>query len=243
MAMTEAEWLACDDPTPMLRFLHGKISDRKARLFAVACCRRIWHLVEDERSRKAVEVLEKFAEGAASREELSAAAQDALDVAESESDGHAGNPYASAAAANATEADLPAGLDRGTALDCISNAVKAAVDAAFAASWATGHSLHEQGSDDAWFADVKAEQADQCRLVRCLVGNPFHLITPDPTWQTPNTVPLARTIYDERRFELLPLLADLLEEAGCPADVGKHCRSAGPHARGCWVVDLVLGRS
>ena len=53
---------------------------------------------------------------------------------------------------------------------------------------------------------------------------------------------LARTVYDERRWELLPLLADLLEEAGCPAEVSAHCRGPGPHVRGCWVVDLLLGQ-
>ena len=68
--MTEAEWLACTDPEPMLKFLRGKASDRKVRLFAVACCRRVWTSLEHEEFRDAVRKAESFADGLADRAEM-----------------------------------------------------------------------------------------------------------------------------------------------------------------------------
>ncbi len=79
-------------------------------------------------------------------------------------------------------------------------------------------------------------------LLRCIVGNPFRPVAYEPSWGPQNAVVLSRTMYDSRDFTLMPLLADLLEEVGCPADVARHCQGPGPHVRGCWVVDLVLGR-
>ena len=66
---------------------------------------------------------------------------------------------------------------------------------------------------------------------------------PDPRWRTSNVTALAQAIYDDRAFDRLPILADALEDAGCTdADILNHCRQPGEHVRGCWVVDLVLGK-
>ncbi len=90
------------------------------------------------------------------------------------------------------------------------------------------------------------ELSFQAGLVRCLFGNPFRPAAVDGAWAAWNggtVARLARAIYEERDFGRLPVLADALEEAGCaePA-VLAHCRSGGPHARGCWVVDALLGK-
>ncbi|HVK19447.1 MAG TPA: hypothetical protein VM533_21110 [Fimbriiglobus sp.] len=78
---------------------------------------------------------------------------------------------------------------------------------------------------------------------RDIFGNPFRPVTADSSWLTSTVVALARTIYHEWAFDRLPILADALEEAGCDdADVLTHLRGDGPHARGCWAVDLVLGK-
>ena len=83
-----------------------------------------------------------------------------------------------------------------------------------------------------------------CRLLRDIFGNPFRPIVADPAWLTPTVGSLAVAIYEDRAFDRLPILADALEEAGCTnADVLLHCRVPAEHVRGCWVVDLVLGKA
>ena len=89
----------------------------------------------------------------------------------------------------------------------------------------------------------------ECRVVipflRDIVGNPFRPVAVDPGWLTSTVVDLARGIYAERAFDRLPILADALQDAGCEnADILGHCRDPqAVHVRGCWVVDLVLGKS
>jgi hypothetical protein len=84
-------------------------------------------------------------------------------------------------------------------------------------------------------------------LLRDIIGNPFAPAQIQPSWLRWNgeTVrKLARAIYDERRFAELPVLADALEEAGCAGQtILTHCREARGHVRGCWLVDLLLGKA
>jgi hypothetical protein len=80
--------------------------------------------------------------------------------------------------------------------------------------------------------------------LRDIFGNPFKPVSVDRAWLTSNVIGLAETIYADRAFDRLPILADALEDAGCDnADILNHCRQPGEHVRGCWVVDLVLGKS
>ena len=93
-----------------------------------------------------------------------------------------------------------------------------------------------------WEIDPSERQPHSV-IIRDIFGNPFRAVTFDPTWRTLSVVRLAQTIYDERAFDKMPELADALERAGCRDEaILNHCREPGEHVRGCWVVDLVLGK-
>jgi hypothetical protein len=94
----------------------------------------------------------------------------------------------------------------------------------------------------------RTEWISQVALLRDIVGLLlFRPVTIAPAWATWNdatVVKLAQGIYDDRAFDRLPILADALDEAGCDnTDILAHCRRPGPHVRGCWVVDLLLGKA
>jgi hypothetical protein len=96
-----------------------------------------------------------------------------------------------------------------------------------------------------WDTGYKSEELEQVTLARDIFGNPFRSVTFEPDWRTSTAVALAKQMYDSRDFSAMPILADALQDAGCDNDdVLNHCRdAAGVHVRGCWVVDLVLGKS
>jgi hypothetical protein len=237
--MTEAEWLACGDPTGMLFFLfggpdgerraycQGEVGRRKLRLFACACLYRVWHLLPDGRSRAAVELADRYAEVAAEWSQVPAARRDA-DEATRAAD------YAARDAAG--EAVAEAAVAAARALD--PDGWYAARGSAYYARRAVALSAGD--------AAAGREAVQQCRLLRCVVSSPFHPPAPPAVdwlrWGGRTVLKLARAIYDEGRFEEVPVLADALEDAGCAdAALLAHLREPGPHARGCWPVDLVLG--
>jgi hypothetical protein len=100
---------------------------------------------------------------------------------------------------------------------------------------------------NAFHEQRQAEARAQVALLRDVFGNPFQPVSLDPDWLAShgrNAATMAQVIYEQRRFDELPILADALEEADCPsAALVAHFRSAGPHIRGCWALDLLLGKT
>ncbi len=100
------------------------------------------------------------------------------------------------------------------------------------------HYLTEMELESAAVPEVR-----QSALLRDIFGNPFRPVAFDPAWRTEAAVGIARGIYEERAFDRMPILADALQDAGCEhPDILAHSREPGEHVRGCWVVDLVLGK-
>jgi hypothetical protein len=95
-----------------------------------------------------------------------------------------------------------------------------------------------------WSVDLtNGEGEAQAGILRCVVGNPFRPVAFDPSWLTSTAVAIAKGMYESRDFAAMPLLADALQDAGCADErILDHCRGPGPHVKGCWVVDLVLGK-
>jgi hypothetical protein len=296
--MSESDWLACQDPQVMLGWLarpvsgaieqagfHG-VSDRRLRLFACACCRQMWHLLTDERSRRAVLVAEQYADGEAKEE-----------------DRHRMYSEARSALSAVTDQETPASLANLNA-QCTVWRV-----AAYAATGIveTGLSRHPEYSS--LLRDIVGNPFRPVTLVTAPIdtglGVQFGGMHERCPWLTPQVVQLARAAYGERREDgtldplRLAVLADALEEAGCADERCQHChgsgtytvqvrnaalsaangygpattysewrgcrhcggehdrkgsgrtssgllahlRSPGPHVRGCWVVDLLLGKS
>jgi hypothetical protein len=233
----------------MLEFLRGKASERKLRLFAVACCRRIWDLLIDERSRKAVEVAERYLDGEKTclwvpevREQAHrATAERYLAVAQTLAAANRTVRRMEAAAASAASALWEQGGVGGGPTPAEVVAMRAAYHVAFAVKYSA------KIKRTAARPSAKRERGIQCRLLREIFGRfPFLPVTLNPAWlawSDGTVVKLAQGIYEERAFDRLPILADALEDAGCTdADIPEHCRQPGPHVRGCWVVDLLLGK-
>ena len=226
--MTEQEWLAHTEPRRMLDYLEvyhrvarTRKGRRKLRLFACACCRRLWHLPGNRFGKQVIEVLERFADGLAEWNDVLVAIE-------------------------AEEAAMKA-LGPGWVKEWWETRLWQAVEhaAKYRPQDATDKfSLHIYGtlgenSDDGPGA--------LCCLIRDIFGNPFRSIAIDPAWLTWHgglLVSMARQMYDSRDFSDMPVWADALEEAGCiDADILAHCRQSSEHVRGCWVIDALLGKS
>jgi hypothetical protein len=225
--MTEVEWVNSYKPIRLLHFLEDKPSARKFRLFAVACCHQIWDLIVEERSRRAVNVAERMADEDVSEDV----------VIESTKLAFAAWPQPGGRAAHCTiEKDFKSGGE--AFLGPHSPLVRAMWTASF-----TTDTVIQATDKSRWQAIQKQEGKRQAPLVRDIFGNPFRPVSFSPEWRTDTAVALVRQMYESRDFGAMPILADALQDAGCDnVDLLAHCRGPGPHVRGCWVVDLVLGK-
>jgi hypothetical protein len=221
--MNEETWLTTPDVEAMLVRAPIVWDDRQRRLFACACCRRLWSILTREQYRSAVETAERYADGRASTNELRRVTW--------------------------TRERVRAirGTKRGDALWAVTLAAsvhwrfqqeqQVARLARFALGCPRNNTMSER---------VREELAAQCALLRDIAGNPYRRVELDPAWLQWNngTVrKVAEAIYEDAAFSELPVLADALEEAGCSEPVLlEHCRSAGPHVRGCWALDLLAGK-
>ena len=249
--MAETQWLTCPDPSPMLAFLGSRASERKLSLFTAACLRRLWPLLTDDRSRAAVETMDRSADGLACRVERAAARRAA----------HAAGRRAAAAweAARATQRAKGEGRAWGPGWWEREEALQAAAERESAAWLVWKLSGRELSTADgaahaaAFAAEAAARRGGEAaerqalaELVREVFGPSIRSPVVEPSWLRWNdgTVPkLAKVVYADRAFNRLPLLADALEDAGCTyAGLLGHLRGPGPHVRGCWALDLLLGR-
>jgi hypothetical protein len=218
--MTEAEWLACTNPAELIpRSRKGvRLSTRKVRLLCCAALRRVWHLLTVD-GKRSIEIAEHFADGRVDEQEL-LAKQVSI---------YRGNWADNGAHYAASSVQVFRSFAR-VALRCAIGA-------------ASQHAAYPNEARK--FENLEREA--QLRLIRDILHNPFRPVLVDRAWLEWNdgTVRrIAQAIYDERAFDRMPILADALEDAGCDnADILNHCRSGGEHVRGCWVVDLLLGKS
>jgi hypothetical protein len=267
--MTEAEWLACTEPSPMIQFLElgRKGTCRKLRLFGVACCRRIGHFHKDEQIGRIVEVAEGYADGLAKVAKMRAAhrrtnslCEKGITLDSSRMDCVLANAAVAANWVSASNASFRT-KDRSNSLvpggymaAAASYIAGSTADAAFYATYEGADAVElvrrknvegvSTPADSIWATEEEAQSV----LLRCVFGPlPFRSVPFDSSllvWNDGTVPKMARSIYDERAFDRLPILADALEDAGCTdRDILGHCRQPGEHVRGCWVVDLILGES
>jgi hypothetical protein len=224
--MTENEWQTCTDPQPMLAHLldSGRATDRKLRLFAVACCRRVSHLFDDVfDSEKAVTAAEQFADGRASQQRLELFRQ---------------------ALSRRHRGDIPRAVVLKEANEAANSTAEAVIAEVRMAALLDDKSIELEKVVVIARKAGNSERSGHASLLRDIFRNPFQFAPAfDESWRPPHAVGHATSMYKQRDFTQMAALGDALEAAGCKdADILGHCRSRSEHVRGCWVVDLVTGR-
>jgi hypothetical protein len=221
--MTEQDWFLCEHPEPMLEFLRGKTCERKMRFFALACCLEVRQWIIDDKSNKALQVCELFADGKVGHKKLTAARREAFAVTKL-------YPHSNQLG---SQSDL---LSHGAviALFVCSSTKRYSFEQIASITSGTALALLDRVHGGAVYAPARIVQ---CALLRDIFGNPFRPLPPRPE----AIAPLAEQIY-AGAWDKIPLLGEWLQEHGYWSE-GEHCLDPNNHhVKGCWVVDWVTGR-
>ena len=247
--MDEREWWSSSaKPWDLLEFLGNGASDRKLRLFACACCRRAWPLIRHDWCREALVTMELFLEGGLSH---LAAGWTYLKYNEGLrwliEQPHDQRDTIVVCAVNWAILPLDPKEPENERVDQRRRPLLGACEAAKWAWTAVDRvARHDEGE-----ARDESFGGQLGHLVHDIFGNPFRPVTLSSAWRTPAVLTLAKAAYDNRDLpagtldpERLAILADALEDVGCSDDqILSHLRGDGPHWRGCWAIDAILGRS
>ena len=222
--MTEAEWLACGDPIPLMDLLSDRApSERKLRLFACACCRRFEQRMTDL-DHAMVAAIGHYAEGLITHEQIY---------------DHAGVPKGTGT--HPYYFGYTYGL--GSDVDVARIIREAAGTPAWASATRARASTVDAVRTAGGAAGRVAEWNRQCVAIRCIFGNSFRYVPFSREWFTDTVLAIANGMYASGDFSPMPILADALQDAGCEnRETLDHCRNPGEHFRGCWVVDGLLGK-
>lgn len=231
--MNAEEWETSGALEAMLRGAGDALPERKLLLLNAAFARRVAPVMPDDSARSLIDLTERRADGLVSDAEWGGTLAGVLDQ-------YLGNEAARDGAGGTTFGVLMR-IFRPEADETLRLAGSVIESRAYLA-YHGGYPATMQPEEWVDLA-VRTELVELCDLCRCVVGNPYSSVAAKEEWFTSNVVALARGIHDEWAFDRLPILADALMDAGCDhPDILDHCRGASHHARGCWVIDLLLSR-
>jgi hypothetical protein len=212
--VTEDEWTASEDLDSLLDAAKAmkRLPARKARLFAGGCFRLVWDVIRADDIRLAVDMSDSRADKKIGQQELE-------------------------------RHRYPMTVPSDNVRSWLAVAVQSLATSNLNPSYVAWQVRTATQNDTYRHARRGIPCRAQADLIREVVANPFRPIAFDPRWRTEDVLGLARGIYEDRAFDRLPLLGDALMDAGCAEEaILAHCRSEGPHVRGCWAVDMVLGK-
>ena len=210
--MTEEEWLSAKRPVQLIDFIFAKLSVRRQRLIAIGSCETIPSEILGDDGARWLATVGRLAE--------KPDVKITWKLVRKWSDEFWRGQYWSVRERNLSEVFFQVGL--GNLRPTLVNV-------------ASFRGTAERNND---FEDEAIAY-----VVREIVSNPFRPVTFLPEWRTSTILALATGIYEEKAFDRMPILADALQDANCDNDeILNHCRGPGPHVRGCFLIDLILGK-